>query len=163
VDQGVQAASHQRQLSLKYSEIQQRLIDNQSLLNSLEKAGGACSLENLLAELKLRVEQDKEALRQWTALRKSTSGPSNAKNPPLAARLLQFSRGCALALQFMNEDNPQVGRNYTIESRFENARMKIRSSPNFEEKHVRNSDSRRLDVDYISFVCTNIACENTHK
>ncbi|KAH0956310.1 hypothetical protein HN011_008082 [Eciton burchellii] len=110
VDQGVQAASHQRQLSLKYSEIQQRLIDNQSLLNSLEKAGGACSLENLLAELKLRVEQDKEALRQWTALRKSTSGPSNAKNPPLAARLLQFSRGCALALQFMNEDNPQVSQ-----------------------------------------------------
>jgi hypothetical protein len=66
-------------------------------------------LENLLAELKRRVEQDKEALRQWTALRKSTSGPTNAKNPALAARLLQFSRGCALALQFMSEDNPQVG------------------------------------------------------
>ncbi|XP_011645581.1 uncharacterized protein LOC105432457 [Pogonomyrmex barbatus] len=107
-DQGVQAASHQRQLSLKYSEIQQRLIDNQSLLNTLEKAGGPCSLENLLAELKRRVEQDKEALRQWTALRKSTSGPANTKNPALAARLLQFSRGCALALQFMSEDNPQV-------------------------------------------------------
>ncbi|XP_024876513.1 uncharacterized protein LOC112457594 [Temnothorax curvispinosus] len=107
-DQGVQAASHQRQLSLKYSEIQQRLIDNQSLLNTLEKAGGPCSLENLLAELKHRVEQDKEALRQWTALRKSTSGSTNAKNPALAARLLQFSRGCALALQLMSEDNPQV-------------------------------------------------------
>ncbi|EFN84949.1 uncharacterized protein LOC105182734 isoform X1 [Harpegnathos saltator] len=106
-DQGVQAASHQRQLSLKYSEIQQRLIDNQSLLNTLEKAGGPCTLENLLAELKRRVEQDKEALRQWTALRKSTSG-ANTKNPALAARLLQFSRGCALALQFMSEDNPQV-------------------------------------------------------
>jgi len=108
VDQGVQAASHQRQLSLKYSEIQQRLIDNQSLLNTLEKAGGPGSLENLLAELKRRVEQDKEALRQWTALRKSTFGSSNTKNPALAARLLQFSRGCALALQFMSEDNPQV-------------------------------------------------------
>ncbi|EZA52586.1 hypothetical protein DMN91_002037 [Ooceraea biroi] len=108
VDQGVQAASHQRQLSLKYSEIQQRLIDNQSLLNTLEKAGGPCTLENLLAELKRRVEQDKEALRQWTALRKWTSGPSNTKNPALAARLLQFARGCALALQFMNEDNSQV-------------------------------------------------------
>lgn len=107
-DQGVQAASHQRQLSLKYSEIQQRLIDNQSLLNTLEKAGGPCSLENLLEELKRRVEQDKEALREWMALRKSTSGPTNVKNPALAARLLQFSRGCALALQFMSEDNPQV-------------------------------------------------------
>ncbi|XP_029172287.1 uncharacterized protein LOC114941462 [Nylanderia fulva] len=107
-DQGVQAASHQRQLSLKYSEIQQRLIDNQSLLNTLEKAGGPCSLENLLAELKRRVEQDKEALRQWTALRNSTFASTNAKNPALAARLLQFSRGCALALQFMSEDNPQI-------------------------------------------------------
>lgn len=67
-------------------------------------------MENLLAELKRRVEQDKEALRQWTALRKSTSG-ANTKNPALAARLLQFSRGCALALQFMSEDNPQVRLN----------------------------------------------------
>ncbi|XP_071865864.1 uncharacterized protein isoform X1 [Bombus fervidus] len=106
-DQGVQAASHQRQLSLKYSEIQQRLIDNQSLLNTLEKAGDPSSLESLLSELKRRVEQDKEALRQWTALRKSTFG-GNTKNPPLAARLLQFSRGCELALQLMNQDNLQV-------------------------------------------------------
>ncbi|XP_043600611.1 uncharacterized protein LOC122575575 isoform X2 [Bombus pyrosoma] len=106
-DQGVQAASHQRQLSLKYSEIQQRLIDNQSLLNTLEKAGDPSSLESLLSELKRRVEQDKEALRQWTALRKSTFG-GNTKNPPLAARLLQFSRGCELALQLMNQDNLQL-------------------------------------------------------
>lgn len=93
---------------MKYSEIQQRLIDNQSLLNTLEKAGGPCSLENLLAELKRRVEQDKEALRQWTAFRKLTS-VANTKNTPLASKLLQFSRGCTLALQFMSEDNPQVG------------------------------------------------------
>ncbi|XP_012153526.2 uncharacterized protein LOC100875545 [Megachile rotundata] len=106
-DQGVQAASHQRQLSLKYSEIQQRLIDNQSLLNTLEKAGDPNGLESLLSELKRRVEQDKEALRQWTALRKSTLA-GNTKNPPLAARLLQFSRGCELALQLMDQDNLQV-------------------------------------------------------
>lgn len=104
----MQAASHQRQLSLKYSEIQQRLIDNQSLLNTLEKAGDPSGLESLLSELKRRVEQDKEALRQWTALRKSTLG-GNTKNPPLAARLLQFSRGCDLALQLMHRDNLQVG------------------------------------------------------
>ncbi|XP_017796674.1 PREDICTED: uncharacterized protein LOC108577954 [Habropoda laboriosa] len=106
-DQGVQAASHQRQLSLKYSEIQQRLIDNQSLLNTLEKAGDPTSLESLLSELKRRVEQDKEALRQWTALRKSTLA-GNTKNPSLAARLLQFSRGCELALQLMNQSNLQA-------------------------------------------------------
>ncbi|XP_076677925.1 uncharacterized protein LOC143374014 isoform X1 [Andrena cerasifolii] len=108
-DQGVQAASHQRQLSLKYSEIQQRLIDNQSLLNTLEKAGDPSGLESLLSELKRRVEQDKEALRQWTALRRSTIS-GNSKNPPLAARLLQFSRGCELALQLMDQDNPQAFR-----------------------------------------------------
>ncbi|XP_023289516.1 uncharacterized protein LOC105698426, partial [Orussus abietinus] len=102
-DQGVQAASHQRQLSLRYSEVQQRLIDNQSLLNTLEKASNL-TLENLLDELKRRVEQDKEALRQWTALRKTNVCP-NAKNPALAAGLLQFSRGCGLALQLMSEDN----------------------------------------------------------
>ncbi|XP_031847387.2 uncharacterized protein LOC116433441 isoform X1 [Nomia melanderi] len=107
-DHGVQAASHQRQLSLKYSEIQQRLIDNQSLLNTLEKVGDPSGLESLLSELKRRVEQDKEALRQWTALRNSTHA-GNAKNPPLAARLLQFSRGCDLALQLMSQDSgPQA-------------------------------------------------------
>ncbi|XP_078032990.1 uncharacterized protein LOC144467880 [Augochlora pura] len=107
-DHGVQAASHQRQLSLKYSEIQQRLIDNQSLLNTLEKVGDPSCLESLLSELKRRVEQDKEALRQWTALRNSTLA-GDTKNPPLAARLLQFSRGCELALQLMTQNtNSQV-------------------------------------------------------
>ncbi|XP_033219749.1 uncharacterized protein LOC117174613 isoform X2 [Belonocnema kinseyi] len=105
-DSGVQAASHQRQLSLKYSEVQQRLIDNQSLLNTLEKSTEE-SLKNLLLELKRRIEQDKEALRQWTALRKSNVDSEANKNPTLAARLLQFSRGCTLALQLMSEDSSQ--------------------------------------------------------
>lgn len=98
----MQAASHQRQLSLKYSEIQQRLINNQGLLNTLEKATSP-NLENLLMELKHRVEYDKEALRQWTALRKSNFR-TNTKNPPLAARLLQCARGCGLAFQLMTEE-----------------------------------------------------------
>ncbi|XP_043485283.1 uncharacterized protein LOC122513097 isoform X2 [Leptopilina heterotoma] len=105
-DSGVQAASHQRQLSLKYSEVQQRLIDNQSLLNNLEKTNEE-SLKNLIGELKCRVEHDKEALRQWTALRKSNVDTEANKNPTLAVKLLQFSRGCALALQLMNEDSTQ--------------------------------------------------------
>lgn len=84
------------------------MIDNQSLLNTLEKAGDPTSLESLLSELKRRVEQDKEALRQWTALRKSTQSGGNAKNPPLAATLLQFSKGCELALELMSENSPQV-------------------------------------------------------
>ncbi|XP_016841349.1 uncharacterized protein LOC100122845 [Nasonia vitripennis] len=109
-DQGVQAASHQRLLGLKYSEVQQRLIDNQSLLNTLERTRDE-ELDRLLVELKARVEQDKEALRQWTALRKCEAGAhqkesnavSESKNTQsLAARLLLFSRGCAMALQLMN-------------------------------------------------------------
>lgn len=93
---------------MRYSEVQQRLIDNQSLLNTLEKNNRG--LDKLLGELKKRVEQDKEALRQWTGLRRCGSVDGNAKDPTLAARLLQFSRGCDLALQLMSEDSPQVRR-----------------------------------------------------
>ncbi|XP_008552372.1 uncharacterized protein LOC103574651 [Microplitis demolitor] len=125
---GLKSASHQRLLSLKYSEVQQRLIDNQSLLNTLEKANGR-NLTELSTELLRRVEQDKEALRQWTSLRKFTgennieirsssthtlynsagaSAGVSADNatkeqPSLAARLLQFSRACGIVLEMMNK------------------------------------------------------------
>ncbi|XP_023313562.1 uncharacterized protein LOC106648744 [Trichogramma pretiosum] len=127
-DQGVQAASHQRQLSLKYSEVQQRLIDNQGLLNALERPRVTGQLDALLAELKRRVEQDKEALRQWSSLRKMESqgllcggliGEVGSKQQQqqqtsLAARLLQFSKGCALALQLMNADGSAAGVDYSV-------------------------------------------------
>ncbi|XP_034939668.1 uncharacterized protein [Chelonus insularis] len=105
---GLRSASHQRLLSLKYSEVQQRLIDNQSLLNTLEKASGR-NLEELSNELARRVEQDKEALRQWMSLRKSSGEKDRGdtkEQPALATRLLQFSRACGLALELMN--NPSV-------------------------------------------------------
>ncbi|KAK0094422.1 hypothetical protein PV326_010925 [Microctonus aethiopoides] len=108
---GLRSASHQRLLSLKYSEVQQRLIDNQSLLNTLEKAGGR-NLEELFDELSRRVEQDKEALRQWTSLRKFSGekgrGDNSKEQLALASRLLQFSRACGLALQLMNQDSQIV-------------------------------------------------------
>ncbi|KAL7286149.1 hypothetical protein TKK_0019558 [Trichogramma kaykai] len=127
-DQGVQAASHQRQLSLKYSEVQQRLIDNQGLLNALERPRVTGQLDALLAELKRRVDQDKEALRQWSSLRKMESqgllcagliGEVGSKQQQqqqtsLAARLLQFSKGCALALQLMNADGSAAGVDYSV-------------------------------------------------
>ncbi|CAB0045036.1 unnamed protein product [Trichogramma brassicae] len=128
-DQGVQAASHQRQLSLKYSEVQQRLIDNQGLLNALERPRVTGQLDALLAELKRRVDQDKEALRQWSSLRKMESqgllcgGPigevgskqhQQQQQTSLAARLLQFSKGCALALQLMNADGSAAGVDYSV-------------------------------------------------
>ncbi|XP_035721614.1 uncharacterized protein LOC118441395 isoform X1 [Vespa mandarinia] len=119
VDQGVQAASHQRQLSLKYSEVQQRLIDNQSLLNTLEKAGNPYNLESLLVELKRRIEHDKEALRQWTALRKSID-LAGTKNPTLAANLLQFSKGCSLTLQLICDGGSSMEKIYSSPIHFEN-------------------------------------------
>lgn len=120
-------------MSLKYSEVQQRLIDNQSLLNTLEKANGR-NLTELSTELLRRVEQDKEALRQWTSLRKFTgennieirsssthtlynsagaSAGVSADNatkeqPSLAARLLQFSRACGIVLEMMNKTHDSV-------------------------------------------------------
>lgn len=139
-DQGVQAASHQRQLSLRHAEVQQRLIDNQGLLNALTRPAASCSssssrggsgnverLDELLDELRARVERDKEALRQWTALGRpddqmpppaATGGTPGLHHggtvrgqgaaPGLAARLLRFAGGCALALQLMSGDGTPV-------------------------------------------------------
>lgn len=119
----MRAASHQRQLSLKYSEVQQRLIDNQSLLNILGKPDDR-NLEDLIVELRRRVERDKEALRQWNAVRKSSGLSSgsgsgsgtvaSAKNPALAASLLQFSRACSLALRLMNDSGPDASNGHEV-------------------------------------------------
>ncbi|KAG7189992.1 hypothetical protein KM043_006150 [Ampulex compressa] len=164
-DQGVQAASHQRQLSLKYSEIQQRLIDNQSLLNTLEKAGSPESLETLLSELKRRVEQDKEALRQWTALRRSSFGPST-KNPALAARLLQFSRGCGLAAELMNEANPEVlpqegnlGDDYEEESSSAGYHTDESCSPTPEPVAGNSCDALPTEEDFSNLTSANMTAE----
>lgn len=59
-------------------------------------------MAELSAELAGRVEQDKEALRQWTSLRKFT-GENSTKEPSLAARLLQFSRACGIVLELMRQ------------------------------------------------------------
>lgn len=58
-------ASHQRQLSLRQSEIQERLIKNQSLLNVLHPALATHrNLELLLAVLQRRIDFDKDVLFQ---------------------------------------------------------------------------------------------------
>ena len=105
----MRAASHQRQLSLKYSEVQQRLIDNQSLLNILVKPSDR-NLEELIIELRRRVERDKEALRQWNAVKKFSGASASAgtagiaaKNSALASSLLQYSRACNLALRLIDD------------------------------------------------------------
>ena len=89
------AQSHQRQLSLKASEIQERLIKNKSLLNVVEPTLENHSLEVLLGILQRRIELDKEVLFQFTQLKKEIKLLCGGKNDPSVAPLLmRFQRGC---------------------------------------------------------------------
>ena len=67
------AQSHQRQLSLKAMEIQERLIKNKTLLNVVEPTLENTSLEVLLGILQKRIELDKECLFQYTQIKKDAS------------------------------------------------------------------------------------------
>lgn len=61
-------ASHQRQLSLRRVQVQERLIRNKTLLDALEPAEQAArGLETLLAVLRRRIQLDKDALCQVRA------------------------------------------------------------------------------------------------
>lgn len=76
-------ASHQRQLSLRQEELQERLIKNKTLLTAVEP----CLLTNqalqiLLGILQQRIEYDKEAIFQFTQLRKQYSPISAAHALP---------------------------------------------------------------------------------
>lgn len=53
-------ASHQRLLAYKYDDVQQRLIQNKTLLTKLEQPGK--QLDSLLGHLRHRIEKDKEVL-----------------------------------------------------------------------------------------------------
>ncbi|CAN8000101.1 unnamed protein product [Ixodes pacificus] len=56
-------ASHQRQLSIRQGQVQERLIKNKTLLNALEPVDQA-GLEGLLAVLRRRIQLDKDVLFQ---------------------------------------------------------------------------------------------------
>lgn len=58
-------SSHQRQLSLKLKDIQERLVENSHLLNVIEGTiGNNNTLQILLDNLRNRIEMDKEAITQ---------------------------------------------------------------------------------------------------
>ena len=88
------AQSHQRQLSLKASEIQERLIKNKSLLNVVEPTLENHSLEVLLGILQRRIELDKEVLFQFTQLKKEIKLLGGKPDPSVAPLLMRFQRGC---------------------------------------------------------------------
>lgn len=106
------AQSHQRQLSLRVNEIQERLIRNKSLLNAIEPTLESHSLEVLIGILQRRIELDKEVLFQFTQLKKDETNPSpsqsssssvpsstsssksSSSHPSVAPILMKFQRGC---------------------------------------------------------------------
>lgn len=91
------AQSHQRQLSLRVDEIQERLIKNKTLLNVVEPTLENPSLEVLLGILQRRIELDKEVLFQFTQMKKDKKlllGAGSSRNPSVAPVLMKFQKGC---------------------------------------------------------------------
>ncbi|KAA0191865.1 hypothetical protein HAZT_HAZT003847 [Hyalella azteca] len=96
-------ASHQRQLSIAPQDIQERLIKNKSLLNIVEPTLGNHSLDILLGILQRRIEHDKDALFQFTQLRKEAKDiPADAVVAPI---IMRYAHGCD---QFADENNAFV-------------------------------------------------------
>ena len=88
------AQSHQRQLSLKSIEIQERLIKNKTLLNVVEPTLENTSLEVLLGILQQRIELDKECLFQFTQVKKESHIPGDKTKSSVAPILMRYQRGC---------------------------------------------------------------------
>lgn len=110
------AQSHQRQLSLKAMEIQERLIKNKSLLNVVEPTLENTSLEVLLGILQKRIELDKECLFQYTQIKKDAlqlikqvngGNVKNLDDQSVAPIFMRYQRGCQ-----------QVGRLCQVNSLF---------------------------------------------
>lgn len=104
-------ASHQRQLSLKQNDIQERLIKNKTLLNVVEPALENKSLAILLTILKRRVEYDKDALFQFTQLRKELEADADHVVAPL---LMRYSHACEQVRWMMNFRLHIFGRQYWV-------------------------------------------------
>ena len=103
------AQSHQRQLSLKVEEIQERLIKNKTLLNVMEPTLENHSLEVLLGILQRRIELDKEVLFQFTQLKrdkKLLSGAGSLRNPMVAPVLMKYQKGCQQVRSWLSYLNP---------------------------------------------------------
>ncbi|XP_026685162.1 uncharacterized protein LOC108253426 [Diaphorina citri] len=92
--------SHQRQLSLKQNDIQERLIKNKTLLNVIEPVLENKSMAILLTILQRRVEYDKDVLFQFTQLRKQLNVDEEYTVAPL---LMKYSHSIHQVLDLMKE------------------------------------------------------------
>jgi len=95
------AQSHQRQLSLKVSEIRERLIKNKSVLNVVEPTIENTGLEVLLGILQQRIELDKDVLFQFTQIKNECKKSEKNKSEALSSDaqsvapvFMRYQRGC---------------------------------------------------------------------
>ncbi|KAF5307983.1 hypothetical protein FQR65_LT06551 [Abscondita terminalis] len=106
-------ASHHRLLSLHFEDVQQRLIDNTTLLTVLDKPA-LKQLKILIDTLSVRVQNDKEALFCISQLKRLQ--PID-EDKPLATLLMTFTRGCGALLELMQvSESPCHSDGYHSES-----------------------------------------------
>lgn len=92
-------SSHQRLLAITYEDIQQRLIDNKTILTILDKPT-LKQLSQLIENLSQRVQNDKEVLLCVGQIKRLDPQASIDKKPA-AGLLMNFSRGCDAVLNMM--------------------------------------------------------------
>ncbi|VEN53299.1 unnamed protein product [Callosobruchus maculatus] len=90
-------AGHQRLLAVRLPDVQQRLIDNKTLLTMLDKPA-LKQLQPLVQTLADRVQNDKEALFCVNQLKRLQPV---SEDLPVASILMSFSRGCGALLDLM--------------------------------------------------------------
>ncbi|KAK5645491.1 hypothetical protein RI129_006791 [Pyrocoelia pectoralis] len=106
-------ASHHRLLSLQFEDVQQRLIDNTTLLTILDKPA-LKQLKILIETLSKRVQSDKEALFCISQLKRLQ--PID-ENKPVATLLMTFTKGCGALLDLMQvSESPCHSDGYHSES-----------------------------------------------
>lgn len=92
-------SSHQRLLAINYNDIQQRLIDNKTLLTMLDKPA-LKQLQCLTENLSQRVQNDKEVLFCVGQI-KRIDQQIVTDGRPAAGLLMNFSSGCDAVLHLM--------------------------------------------------------------
>lgn len=99
INPDVAHSSHQRLLSISQANIQQRLIDNKTLLTAIDKPE-LKQLPELIDCLKQRVQNDKEILFSVGEIRRIDAQLINS-NQSAAQLLMNFSLGCEVVLSIM--------------------------------------------------------------
>lgn len=103
INQDPAHSSHQRLLAISYGDIQQRLIENKTLLTILDKPD-LKQLTSLIENLSQRVENDK-AVVKCVGHVKRLDVQANSDKKPAAGLLMNYARGCEVVLQMMGSES----------------------------------------------------------